>query len=102
MSAFGGKADIIQGKADIKTCPLMTQSGRCGPAGFYIRWSPRASAADRSRKSIFASIAQAGDRGLQASSELSPSTIDARTLLLKVGAAFFERSANLSELSKRH
>jgi hypothetical protein len=27
MSAFGGKADIIQGKADIKECPLMTQSG---------------------------------------------------------------------------
>ena len=22
MSAFGGKADIIQGKADIKKCPL--------------------------------------------------------------------------------
>ena len=28
MSAFGGKADIIQGKADIKKCPLMTQSGQ--------------------------------------------------------------------------
>jgi hypothetical protein len=27
MSAFRGKADIIQGKADIKKCPLMTQSG---------------------------------------------------------------------------
>jgi len=27
MSAIGGKADIIQGKADIKKCPLMTQSG---------------------------------------------------------------------------
>jgi hypothetical protein len=27
MSAFGGKADIILGKADIKKCPLMTQSG---------------------------------------------------------------------------
>jgi len=27
VSAFGGKADIIQGKADIKKCPLMTQSG---------------------------------------------------------------------------
>jgi hypothetical protein len=27
MSAFGGKADIIQGKTDIKKCPLMTQSG---------------------------------------------------------------------------
>ena len=24
MSAFGGKADIIQGKADFKKCPLMT------------------------------------------------------------------------------
>jgi len=29
MSAFGGKADIIQEKADIKKCPLMTQSGHC-------------------------------------------------------------------------
>jgi len=28
MSAFGGKADIIQEKADIKKCPLMTQSGQ--------------------------------------------------------------------------
>ena len=27
MSAFGGKADIIQEKADMKKCPLMTQSG---------------------------------------------------------------------------
>ena len=27
MSAFGGKANIIQEKADIKKCPLMTQSG---------------------------------------------------------------------------
>ena len=27
MSAFGGKADIIQGKADMRQCPLMTQSG---------------------------------------------------------------------------
>ena len=27
MSAFGGEADIIQGKVDIKKCPLMTQSG---------------------------------------------------------------------------
>jgi hypothetical protein len=25
MSAFGGKADIIQEKADIRKCPLMTQ-----------------------------------------------------------------------------
>jgi len=28
MSAFGGKADIILGKADIKECLLMTQSGQ--------------------------------------------------------------------------
>jgi hypothetical protein len=27
VSAFRGKADIIQEKADIKKCPLMTQSG---------------------------------------------------------------------------
>ena len=27
MSAFGGKADIIQGKADIKKCPLVAQAG---------------------------------------------------------------------------
>ena len=27
MSAFGAKADIILGKADIAKCPLMTQSG---------------------------------------------------------------------------
>ena len=27
MSAIGGEADIIQGKADSKECPLMTQSG---------------------------------------------------------------------------
>jgi hypothetical protein len=27
MSAFGGEADIILEKADIKKCPLMTQSG---------------------------------------------------------------------------
>ena len=27
MSAFGGKADIIQRKADIKECPILTQSG---------------------------------------------------------------------------
>jgi hypothetical protein len=29
MSAFAGEADIIQGKPDIKKCPLMTQSGHC-------------------------------------------------------------------------
>ena len=56
----------------------------------------------RSRKSIFASIAQAGDSGPQARPELSPSTLDAGTLLLKVGAALFEPPANLSKLSKRH
>jgi hypothetical protein len=33
MSAFGGKADIIQEKADLKKCPLMTQSGHdCTPS----------------------------------------------------------------------
>jgi hypothetical protein len=38
MSAFGvradiiqGKADIIQGKAEIRKCPLMTQSGHPVP-----------------------------------------------------------------------
>jgi hypothetical protein len=35
MSAFGGKADIIQGKADIKKCPLMTQSGHGGTVGSH-------------------------------------------------------------------
>ena len=61
-----------------------------------------ASAADRSRKSIFAGIAQASDSGPQASTELSSSTLDTRTLLLKVGAAVIVRPANLSELGKRH
>jgi hypothetical protein len=28
MSAHGGKADIIQGKADIKKCPLAAQTGQ--------------------------------------------------------------------------
>ena len=28
MSAFGGKADIVLGKADINKCPLMTERGR--------------------------------------------------------------------------
>ena len=32
MSAFGGKADIILGKADTKKCPLMTQSGHAARA----------------------------------------------------------------------
>ena len=27
QAPVGGKADIFQGKADIKKCPLMTQSG---------------------------------------------------------------------------
>jgi putative tryptophan/tyrosine transport system substrate-binding protein len=39
---------------------------------------------------------------VQASPELSPSTLDARTLLLKVGAALLEAPPNLSEFSKRH
>lgn len=59
------------------------------------------SAADRSRKSIFTRIAQAGDNGPQASPELSPCVLDAPTLLLKVRATLFEQPANLSELSKR-
>src|SRR5262245_33286677 len=77
-------------------------------AVFFEEISPRGFAdlfpkpRDRSRKSIFTSIAQAGDSGPQASHELSLSTLDARTLLLKVGAALFEPPANLSELSKRH
>jgi len=36
MSAFGGKADIIFGKADIKKCLLMTQSGHSGQ--MYWAW----------------------------------------------------------------
>ena len=59
-------------------------------------------ASDRSRESIFTSIAQAGDSGPQASAELFPSTLDAPTLLLKMLAALFEKPANLSELGKRH
>jgi hypothetical protein len=47
-------------------------------------------------------IAQAGDSGPQANPELSPCTFDARTPLLKMSAALFERPANLGELSKRH
>jgi hypothetical protein len=62
----------------------------------------RASATDRSRESIFTSIAQAIDSGLQASLELSPFTLGTRTLLPKVGTAIFAKSANLSELSKHH
>src|SRR5580704_10659447 len=41
----------------------------------------------RSRKSVFTSMAQVGDSGPQARPELSSSTLDARTLLLKVGSA---------------
>jgi len=38
----------------------------------------------------------------QASPELSSSTLDAHTLLLKVRAALFAKPANLSEPSKRY
>ena len=40
MSAFGGKADIIQRLADIKKCPLMTQSGLLFPIALATM-SPR-------------------------------------------------------------
>ena len=51
------------------------------------------------RKSIFTSIAQAGDRRPQANPEPSPYTLDIRTLLPKVNAALFvERTVNVSEL----
>ena len=40
MSAIGGKADIIQEKADIKKCPLMTQSGHSLPVGTYVKLAP--------------------------------------------------------------
>jgi hypothetical protein len=74
MSAFGDKSDI-----------------------------GRASVADRSRKSIFTSIAQASHSGPQTSPELSRSTLDTPALLLEVGAALpFKRPANLSELGKGH
>ncbi len=56
----------------------------------------------RSRKSVFTTIAQAGDSGPQASAELSPSTLDARTLLTNVGAAILAKLAKLSELGKPH
>jgi hypothetical protein len=59
------------------------------------------SARDRSRESIFTSIAQAGDSGPQTGPELSPSALDVPALLLEVGAALpVKRIANLSELSK--
>ena len=60
------------------------------------------SAVDRSRKSVFTRIAQAGDCGPQASREPSPSALDARTLFPNVGAAVFAKPLNLSELSKRN
>jgi hypothetical protein len=62
----------------------------------------RASAADCLRKSVFTRFAQAGDSGPQASPELFSSTLDAPTLLLKVGATIIARLANLGELSKPH
>lgn len=58
------------------------------------------STADRSRKSVFTSTGQTGDAGLQASSKLFTLTLDARTLLLKVGPALIGRLANLKELRK--
>jgi hypothetical protein len=48
MSAFEGKADIIQGKADIKKRPIMTQSGhpsRARPAKNPCRFEPGPSGA---------------------------------------------------------
>jgi hypothetical protein len=66
------------------------------------RGSPRANAADRTRKSVFTRIAEASDSGPQASTELSSSTLDARTLLAQVLAALIAKPANLSELGKRH
>jgi hypothetical protein len=60
------------------------------------------SEADRSRESVLTSIAQVGDSGPQASTEVPAFTLDARTLLPKVGAALLAKPTNLSELSKRH
>jgi hypothetical protein len=40
MSAFGGKADIIQGKTDIKKCLLMTQSGHRFNVGHFSLHDP--------------------------------------------------------------
>jgi hypothetical protein len=59
-------------------------------------------AADRSRKSVFAATAKAGESGPQASRELSSFTLDAHTLLLKTGAAIIARPANLGEFSELH
>jgi len=93
-----------QKRSDTSSAPV--PEGLLAPANGAIIVSlpdPRgANAADRSRKSIFTSIAQAGDRRPQAGPKPSPYMLDARTLLPKVGAALFaERPANLSELSKR-
>jgi len=57
---------------------------------------------DRSPESVFTSIAQAIDSGLQASLELSAFTLDTLALLPKVGAALWMRLANRSPPSKRH
>ena len=57
---------------------------------------------DRSPESVFTSIAQAIDSGLQASLELPASTLDALALLPKVGTALWMRLANRSKPSKRH
>ena len=63
----------------------------------------RASATDRSCESLFTTIAQASDSGLQTSPELALSTLGVPALLLEVGAALsFKRPAYLSELSKRY
>jgi len=53
------------------------------------------------RKSAFATVAQAGDSGLQASLELSSSTLDAPALVLKMAPAITASLVNFSELSKR-
>ena len=53
---------------------------------------------DRSHKSVFTTIAQAGDSGPQAIPELS--TLDARTQFIKVGPAIITMFANFSVLRK--
>src|SRR3974390_1280481 len=58
--------------------------------------------ADRARKRVLAGIVQAGDGGPQAGGKLSPCTLDARTLLVKMGAAGFAKAANLGEFGQRH
>ena len=64
--------------------------------------SLRSERGDRSPESVFTSIAQAIDSGLQASLELSTLTLDTLALLPKVGAALGMRLANRSEPSKRY